>query len=47
MLGLNITPNVVTFSILVDAACKEGQVSEAQCIFKIMVERGVEPDTIT
>ncbi|XP_035838284.1 pentatricopeptide repeat-containing protein At1g12300, mitochondrial-like [Helianthus annuus] len=35
-----ISPDTQTFSILVDAFCKEGKVKEAEAVIDIMVERG-------
>ena len=34
-------------SVLVDGLCKEGMVSEAQCVFETMTEKGAEPDAYT
>ncbi|XP_011014366.1 PREDICTED: pentatricopeptide repeat-containing protein At1g63080, mitochondrial-like [Populus euphratica] len=34
-------------NILVDTLCKKGKISEAQRIFKTMIEKGVEPNTVT
>ncbi|PPR87963.1 hypothetical protein GOBAR_AA32732 [Gossypium barbadense] len=42
-----IEPNVVTYSILVDAHCKEGMVSEAEDIIDAMIKRGIEPNVVT
>jgi len=42
MTSLNIIPNIVTFSMLVDTICKESKVSEAQSRLKTMTEMGVE-----
>ncbi|KAM0069556.1 putative tetratricopeptide-like helical domain superfamily [Helianthus debilis subsp. tardiflorus] len=39
MEDLRISPNFQTFSILVDAFCKEGSVDEAEAVIDIMVER--------
>ncbi|KAJ0716955.1 putative tetratricopeptide-like helical domain superfamily [Helianthus annuus] len=40
MEDLRISPNFQTFSILVDAFCKEGSVDEAEAVIDIMFERG-------
>ena len=40
-------PNVQTFSILVDTLCKEWMFSEANEVFSVMIQRGIEPNTVT
>ena len=40
-------PNVQTFSILVDTLCKEGILTEANEVFSVMIQRGIEPNTVT
>ncbi|KAF6157771.1 hypothetical protein GIB67_017301 [Kingdonia uniflora] len=45
MMGRGISPDVCTFNILIDAICKEGMVKR-HMLFDLMIERGVEPDTI-
>ncbi|KAF6153437.1 hypothetical protein GIB67_003627 [Kingdonia uniflora] len=47
MIGRGISPDVCTFSILMDVMCKEGIVKKAHELFYLMIERGVEPNTIT
>ncbi|XP_037496448.1 pentatricopeptide repeat-containing protein At1g62914, mitochondrial [Jatropha curcas] len=47
MLEANITPNLITFSILVDGLCKCGRVSKAHGIVKLMIQRGIKPDVVT
>jgi len=47
MVGRDVMPNTVTFTILVDGLCKEGMVSEAQRVFETMTEKGVEPNIHT
>ncbi|KAH1047008.1 hypothetical protein J1N35_037792 [Gossypium stocksii] len=42
-----IEPDVVTYSILVDAYCKEGMVSEANDVVGTMIKQGIEPDVVT
>ncbi|KAM0030400.1 putative tetratricopeptide-like helical domain superfamily [Helianthus debilis subsp. tardiflorus] len=43
----NISPNVQTFTALVDAFCKEGKVKEAEVVINIMIERGEVPNILT
>ncbi|XP_021771753.1 pentatricopeptide repeat-containing protein At2g17140-like [Chenopodium quinoa] len=47
MLRNNITPDVNTYSMLIDMYCKEGKVGEARDIFVHMIERGFVPNIIT
>ena len=47
MVDPKITPDVYTFSVFVDMLCKEGKFANALGLLKIMVQRGVKPDTIT
>ncbi|KAE8702749.1 hypothetical protein F3Y22_tig00110482pilonHSYRG00836 [Hibiscus syriacus] len=42
-----IEPNVVTYSILVDANCKKGMVSIAEDIVETMRKEGIEPNVVT
>lgn len=42
-----VFPNVVTFNVLVDILCKEGMVAETKRVIDMMIQRGIEPDTIT
>ncbi|XWS74544.1 hypothetical protein CRYUN_Cryun01aG0007100 [Craigia yunnanensis] len=47
MLANNCKPNVITYTLLVDALCKEGKISEAHDIVERMIQHGVQPNTIT
>uniref|UniRef100_A0A6N2MS04 Uncharacterized protein n=1 Tax=Salix viminalis TaxID=40686 RepID=A0A6N2MS04_SALVM len=47
MVGKDVMPDTVTFTILVDGLCKEGMVSEARRVFETMPEKGVEPNVYT
>ncbi|KAG5375230.1 hypothetical protein IGI04_039826 [Brassica rapa subsp. trilocularis] len=42
-----ITPNVITFSALIDSFVKEGKLKEAKELYNEMIARGIDPDTIT
>ncbi|MBA0696250.1 hypothetical protein Goari_002822 [Gossypium aridum] len=42
-----IEPDVVTYSILVDAYCKKGVISKAEDIVDSMKKLGIEPDVVT
>ncbi|KAK1386122.1 Pentatricopeptide repeat-containing protein [Heracleum sosnowskyi] len=44
---MNISPNVHTFTILVDAYAKSGKLDDAKQIIKIMNERGEYPNIVT
>ncbi|KAH0906219.1 hypothetical protein HID58_038046 [Brassica napus] len=44
---LGITPNVITFSALIDSFVKEGKLKEAKELYNEMIARGIDPDTIT
>ncbi|PKI43034.1 hypothetical protein CRG98_036513 [Punica granatum] len=47
MVQRGILPNINTFSILVDAFCKEGQPSEAEHVFEMTAQKGAEPNVVT
>ncbi|PNX71504.1 pentatricopeptide repeat-containing protein, partial [Trifolium pratense] len=47
MLLKNISPNVVTFNILIDGLSKEGEVRKAKNVLAIMIKQGVKPDVVT
>ena len=42
-----VIPGVQTFNILGDTLCKEGMLIEAKEVFDVMIQRGIEPDTVT
>ncbi|KAJ9557025.1 hypothetical protein OSB04_011639 [Centaurea solstitialis] len=42
-----ISPNVITFNILVYAFCTEGMVEDATTVMNLMIERGKNPDLVT
>ena len=46
MVEQNILPDLYTFSVLIDALCKDGMVAEAQNTFSVMIQRGVEPNVV-
>jgi len=41
----NIKPTVYTFSILVDAFCKEEKMKEAKNVFAVMMRKDLKPNT--
>ncbi|KAK9110093.1 hypothetical protein Sjap_018153 [Stephania japonica] len=45
--GHRISPSVVTFTILVDALCKDGKIKEAAQLFEEMRKRRVELNVST
>lgn len=47
MITRKITPDVITFSALIDIFVKEGKLLEAKELYKEMITRGISPDTIT
>lgn len=47
MVSKKIEPNVQTFTILVNAYCKEGLVEEAQDVVEVMIKRGLQPNIVT
>jgi pentatricopeptide repeat protein len=47
MVERKIMSNVHTFNILVDTLGKEGMLKEAKEVFAVMIQRGIESDTIT
>ncbi|KAG9453004.1 hypothetical protein H6P81_005908 [Aristolochia fimbriata] len=44
MLQSDISPNIVSYSILIDGLCKEGRVEDATLAFRCAIERGLVPD---
>ncbi|KAK2366966.1 putative pentatricopeptide repeat-containing protein, mitochondrial [Trifolium repens] len=47
MIAKGICPDIVTFNILVDAFCKEGNVKQAINVLAVMIKEGVKPDVVT
>lgn len=47
MLGEGISPDVVTFTILIDCLCKERKLGEARNIFSLMIKHRREPKLLT
>ncbi|CAH8388885.1 unnamed protein product [Eruca vesicaria subsp. sativa] len=47
MITRGITPNVITFSALIDIFVKEGKHVEAKELYNEMIARGKDPDTVT
>ncbi|CAL5413546.1 unnamed protein product [Camellia sinensis] len=49
MLDSDISPNICTFSVLVDAHTKEGMAKEAEEVLEVMIQRAwsVDPDVVT
>ena len=47
MTQFKILPNVVTFSIVVDALCKERKTEDAEHVFQVMIQKGDNPNVIT
>ncbi|MBA0639844.1 hypothetical protein Goklo_022848, partial [Gossypium klotzschianum] len=47
MIKQGIKPNVVTYSILIDALCKQGMISKAEDIVGIMTKQGIKPNVVT
>ncbi|XLV03349.1 hypothetical protein S245_017686, partial [Arachis hypogaea] len=43
----NITPNVHTYSILIDGLCKEGKIKDAKSVLAVMAKHGVKPNVVT
>ncbi|KDP21351.1 hypothetical protein JCGZ_21822 [Jatropha curcas] len=43
----DVQPNVVTLSVLINALCREGKIKEANGLFELMVQSGVETDIYT
>jgi len=43
----NMYPSVYTFTILVDAQCKEGKMKEAKSVIAMMMKEGVIPNVVT
>ena len=43
----NLVPDVVTYSILINGLCKNGQLEEANELLSYMEEKGCAPDVIT
>ena len=42
-----VVPDVQTFNVLVDTLCKEGMLIKAKEVFDGMIQRGIEPNTVT
>ena len=42
-----IVPDVITFSIMVDALCKEGEIEHAKDLIRSMIQQGQHPNTVT
>ena len=40
-------PDVQTFNVLVATLCKEGMLIKAKEVFDGMIQRGIEPNTVT
>ena len=47
MLDAGISPNVYTYSALIDSLCKEEKTQEAESLFRLMTKKGVQPDVVT
>ncbi|RZC47665.1 hypothetical protein C5167_040647 [Papaver somniferum] len=47
MMDRGISPNTVTFSILIDSHCKDGMTEDAWGLFKLMDKINIEPNQIT
>ncbi|KAM7466417.1 hypothetical protein LguiB_013979 [Lonicera macranthoides] len=47
MVDRNVSPDVHTFNIVVDAFCKEGMVKEAEDVLEVMIKRGEFPTVVT
>ncbi|KAL5546946.1 hypothetical protein UlMin_006633 [Ulmus minor] len=47
MIGLKITPNVITFTIFIDKLCKDGLVGDAMKVFLQMKSQGILPTVVT
>ncbi|CAL9021690.1 unnamed protein product [Prunus brigantina] len=47
MVSKNIFPDVFTFRVLVDTLCKEGMVVEAEGVVEMIIQRDIDPNTVT
>lgn len=47
MINNGLVPNMYSFTKLVDALCKEGNVKDAKHVVEIMIQRGENPDAVT
>jgi pentatricopeptide repeat protein len=47
MVERKIMPDMRTFNILVDTFGKEGMLKEVKEVFGVMIQRDIEPNTIT
>jgi len=43
----NITPNIYTYNILIDALCKEGKIKQAKNVLAMRVRAYVKPTIVT
>lgn len=47
MMDRKIKPDLRTFTVMVDAICKEGNVEEALDMVQMMIREGIMPDVVT
>ena len=43
----NITPNVITYSMLIDMYYEEGMIEEENYVLRLMIDKGVVSNVIT
>ena len=46
LLRVGPKPNVVTFSTMIHAYCKDGKLEEANKLYKVMIEKGTSPGLV-
>ena len=47
MIDCGISPNIVTFSSMIDILCKEGKTGKAFDLLELMTRKGVKPNIFT
>ncbi|KAK3211811.1 hypothetical protein Dsin_016517 [Dipteronia sinensis] len=47
MVDQHVTPNVVTFNVIIDEFCKNGKIDKANELLELMMKRGVSPTAVT
>jgi len=46
MMSRRFSPTVITYGILMNCCCAQGDFSNAQKVFDEMLERGIEPNVV-